>query len=96
MQDADHYHKLKDNSTMLIEAAKGGRINVVQILIDYPNSPVTSGIMEAAAAAQGQPATQLTSLAQPSDPGRQAAQGAETEDKGGYRDTSLFPQKISK
>ena len=81
-QGADPYHKLKDNSTMLIDAAKGGH--------------TTSGIMEAAAAAQGQPATQLTGLAQPGDPGRQAAQGAETEDKGGYRDTSLFPQKISK
>ena len=85
-QGADPYHKLKDNSTMLIEAAKGGHTNVVQILIDYPNSLVTSGIMEAAqAAAQGQPATQLTGLAQPGDPGRQAAQGAETEDKGGYK-----------
>eukprot|EP00095_Tigriopus_kingsejongensis_P010708 maker-scaffold179_size282488-snap-gene-1.25 protein:Tk10708 transcript:maker-scaffold179_size282488-snap-gene-1.25-mRNA-1 annotation:"ankyrin repeat and kh domain-containing protein 1" len=35
---ADPYHKLKDNSTMLIEAAKGGHTVVVQILIDYPNS----------------------------------------------------------
>ena len=77
-QGADPYHKLKDNSTMLITVAKGGHTNVVQILLDYPNFLVTSGIMEAAAAAQGHPATQLTGLAQPSDPGRQAAQGAET------------------
>ena len=48
-QGADPYHKLKDNSTMLIEAAKGGHTNVVQVLIGYPNSLVTSGIMEAAA-----------------------------------------------
>ena len=60
-QGADPYHKLKDNSTMLIEAAKGGHTNVVQILIDYPNSLVTSGIMEAAAAAQ------LIGLIQPGD-----------------------------
>lgn len=84
-QGADPYHKLKDNSTMLIEAAKGGHTNVVQILIDYPNSLVTSGIMEAAAAAQGQPPAQLTGLTQPPEPGRQAAPGAETEDKGGYK-----------
>ena len=50
-QGADPYHKLKDNSTMLIEAAKGGHTNVVQVLIDYPNSLVTTGIIEAAAAA---------------------------------------------
>ena len=83
-QGADPYHKLKDNSTMLIEAAKGGHTNVVQILIDYPNSLVTTGIMEAAAvaAAQTQPA-QLTAMAQPPDPGRQMA-GAE-DDKSGYK-----------
>lgn len=35
---ADPYHKLKDNSTMLIEAAKGGHTGVVQLLLDYPTS----------------------------------------------------------
>ncbi|XP_063908779.1 ankyrin repeat domain-containing protein 17 isoform X5 [Zophobas morio] len=35
---ADPCHKLKDNSTMLIEAAKGGHTNVVQLLLDYPHS----------------------------------------------------------
>ncbi|GFU39754.1 ankyrin repeat and KH domain-containing protein 1 [Nephila pilipes] len=35
---ADPTHKLKDNSTMLIEAAKGGHTAVVQMLLDYPNS----------------------------------------------------------
>ncbi|XP_063705994.1 ankyrin repeat and KH domain-containing protein mask-like isoform X2 [Culicoides brevitarsis] len=35
---ADPFHKLKDNSTMLIEAAKGGHINVVQLLFDFPQS----------------------------------------------------------
>lgn len=34
---ADPFHKLKDNSTMLIEASKGGHIGVVQMLLDYPN-----------------------------------------------------------
>ncbi|XP_059621039.1 ankyrin repeat and KH domain-containing protein mask isoform X3 [Phlebotomus argentipes] len=35
---ADPFYKLKDNSTMLIEAAKGGHIGVVQLLLDYPHS----------------------------------------------------------
>ncbi|XP_045468094.1 ankyrin repeat domain-containing protein 17-like isoform X2 [Harmonia axyridis] len=37
-QNADPNHKLKDNSTMLIEAAKGGHTNVVQLLLDFPHS----------------------------------------------------------
>jgi len=41
-QGADPFHKLKDNSTMLIEAAKGGHTTVVQMLIDYPNSLVSA------------------------------------------------------
>ncbi|XP_019763189.1 ankyrin repeat and KH domain-containing protein 1 isoform X1 [Dendroctonus ponderosae] len=36
--NADPNHKLKDNSTMLIEASKGGHANVVQLLLDYPHS----------------------------------------------------------
>lgn len=35
---ADPFHKLKDNSTMLIEASKSGHIGVVQLLLDYPDS----------------------------------------------------------
>lgn len=35
---ADPFHKLKDNSTMVIEAAKGGHTNVVKLLLDYPHS----------------------------------------------------------
>jgi ankyrin repeat domain-containing protein 17 len=35
---ADPFHKLKDNSTMVIEAAKGGHTNVVKLLLDYPQS----------------------------------------------------------
>lgn len=31
-------HKLKDSSTMLIEASKGGHTNVVQLLLDYPHN----------------------------------------------------------
>ena len=38
---ADPYHKLKDNSTMLIEAAKGGHTNVVSVLIDYNPTTLT-------------------------------------------------------
>lgn len=37
---ADPFHKLKDNSTMLIEAAKGGHTAVVQTLLDYPRSVI--------------------------------------------------------
>ncbi|KAK4881046.1 hypothetical protein RN001_004365 [Aquatica leii] len=39
---ADPNHKLKDNSTMLIEAAKGGHTTVVQLLLDYPHSMMLS------------------------------------------------------
>lgn len=35
---ADPFHKLKDNSTMVIEAAKGGHTTVVKLLLDYPHS----------------------------------------------------------
>lgn len=42
-QSADPFHKLKDNSTMLIEAAKGGHTSVVQLLLDYPHSIMTHG-----------------------------------------------------
>ncbi|KAL7286755.1 hypothetical protein TKK_0018900 [Trichogramma kaykai] len=35
---ANPSHRLKDNSTMLIEAAKGGHTNVVKLLLDYPHS----------------------------------------------------------
>lgn len=42
---ADPFHKLKDNSTMLIEAAKGGHIGVVQLLLDYPQSMATNAVI---------------------------------------------------
>ncbi|KAL2077246.1 hypothetical protein ACEWY4_026750 [Coilia grayii] len=35
---ADPTHRLKDGSSMLIEAAKGGHTNVVSYLLDYPNN----------------------------------------------------------
>lgn len=35
---ADPTHRLRDSSTMLIEAAKGGHTTIVQLLIDYPAS----------------------------------------------------------
>lgn len=41
---ADPFHKLKDNSTMLIEASKGGHIGVVQLLLDYPESMLSSAM----------------------------------------------------
>ena len=34
---ADPHHKLRDNSTMLMEASRGGHTKVVQLLIDFPN-----------------------------------------------------------
>lgn len=36
--DADPFRKLKDNSSTLIEAAKGGHTAVVQLLLDFPHS----------------------------------------------------------
>lgn len=39
---ADPFHKLKDNSTMVIEAAKGGHTNVVKLLLDYPHSMMST------------------------------------------------------
>lgn len=45
---ADPTHRLRDSSTMLIEAAKGGHTTIVQLLIDYPaslqSSPVNAAI----------------------------------------------------
>ncbi|KAM6985007.1 ankyrin repeat and KH domain-containing protein 1-like [Aplochiton taeniatus] len=38
---ADPTHRLKDGSTMLIEAAKGGHTIVVSYLLDYPNNILT-------------------------------------------------------
>jgi ankyrin repeat protein len=32
---ANPYHKLKDNSTMIIEAARGGHTNVIRALLDF-------------------------------------------------------------
>ncbi|XP_076823769.1 ankyrin repeat domain-containing protein 17-like isoform X2 [Clavelina lepadiformis] len=37
-QGADPTHKLKDGSTMLLEAAKGGHTTVVQLLLDFPHN----------------------------------------------------------
>ncbi|XP_026731769.1 ankyrin repeat domain-containing protein 17 isoform X4 [Trichoplusia ni] len=61
--EADPFRKLKDNSTMLIEAAKGGHTAVVQLLLDYPHSVILprgnataeegSGLSAAQAAALG-------------------------------------------
>ncbi|KMQ91742.1 ankyrin repeat domain-containing protein 17, partial [Lasius niger] len=49
-QSANPFHKLKDNSTMLIEAAKGGHTAVVQLLLDYPHSIMMSAPHSAASA----------------------------------------------
>ncbi|NXA42053.1 ANKH1 protein, partial [Eudromia elegans] len=51
---ADPTHRLKDGSTMLIEAAKGGHTNVVSYLLDYPNNVLSV------------PATDLSQLTPPS------------------------------
>lgn len=40
---ADPHHKLKDGSTMLIEAAKGGHTSIVNILLDCP-SPIANSV----------------------------------------------------
>lgn len=41
----------QDNSTMLIEAAKGGHTSVVQLLLDYPHSIMMSSAPHNAAPA---------------------------------------------
>ncbi|XP_038627094.1 ankyrin repeat and KH domain-containing protein 1-like isoform X2 [Tachyglossus aculeatus] len=51
---ADPTHRLKDGSTMLIEAAKGGHTNVVSYLLDYPNNILSI------------PATDMSQLTPPS------------------------------
>ncbi|XP_042547950.1 ankyrin repeat and KH domain-containing protein 1 isoform X9 [Dipodomys spectabilis] len=51
---ADPTHRLKDGSTMLIEAAKGGHTNVVSYLLDYPNNVLSV------------PTTDVSQLAPPS------------------------------
>ncbi|XP_061007460.1 ankyrin repeat and KH domain-containing protein 1 isoform X10 [Dama dama] len=51
---ADPTHRLKDGSTMLIEAAKGGHTNVVSYLLDYPNNVLSV------------PTTDVTQLTPPS------------------------------
>ena len=38
LHGANPFHRLKDNSTMIIEAAKSGHTQVVQLLLDYPIS----------------------------------------------------------
>ena len=59
---ADPYHKLKDNSTMLIEAAKGGHTNVVSVLIDYNPTTLTGGPAEVVPAATALPAEEQQQL----------------------------------
>ncbi|XP_022906707.1 ankyrin repeat domain-containing protein 17 isoform X2 [Onthophagus taurus] len=58
---ADPNHKLKDNSTMLIEAAKGGHTAVVQLLLDYPHS-MNSMMLNQQGAAAAAAATNLSIL----------------------------------
>ncbi|XP_070582823.1 ankyrin repeat domain-containing protein 17 isoform X2 [Erythrolamprus reginae] len=45
---ADPTHRLKDGSTMLIEAAKGGHTSVVCYLLDYPNNLLSAPPPESA------------------------------------------------
>lgn len=65
--NADPFHKLKDNSTMLIEAAKGGHTKVVQLLLDYPHSIMMGGqqAQSQAGTTTPQPPTQLQAQSQP-------------------------------
>lgn len=63
---ADPFHRLKDNSTMLIEAAKGGHIDVVRLLLDYPSSvvQVDLGVLPAPGTNVLMPQDQLTQTQQ--------------------------------
>ncbi|XP_066252742.1 ankyrin repeat domain-containing protein 17 isoform X3 [Euwallacea similis] len=60
--NADPNHKLKDNSTMLIEAAKGGHTNVVQLLLDYPHSMLLNSQQQQGATVTATTATNLAML----------------------------------
>ena len=56
LHGANPFHRLKDNSTMIIEAAKSGHTQVVQLLLDYPNSIlVTSELAQISAAGMAAP-----------------------------------------
>ncbi|XP_065353147.1 ankyrin repeat domain-containing protein 17 isoform X5 [Cloeon dipterum] len=70
---ADPFHKLKDNSTMLIEASKGGHTHVVHMILDYPNSVMTQqqvaiATAAAAAVAPHPPGSLSNSSTQPPSP----------------------------
>ncbi|CAG9773085.1 unnamed protein product [Ceutorhynchus assimilis] len=60
--NADPNHKLKDNSTMLIEASKGGHTNVVQLLLDYPRSMLLNSQAQQGPPGVTNPATAATNL----------------------------------
>ncbi|XP_076458680.1 ankyrin repeat and KH domain-containing protein 1-like isoform X4 [Babylonia areolata] len=45
---ADPNHKLKDGSTMIIEAAKGGHTTVVKMLLEWPNRLMLTSSMDLA------------------------------------------------
>ncbi|XP_071573914.1 ankyrin repeat and KH domain-containing protein 1 isoform X4 [Temnothorax nylanderi] len=73
-QSANPFHKLKDNSTMLIEAAKGGHTPVVQLLLDYPHSIMMSAPHSAAPAPMLLPQQQQQQQQQPPPPQQQQHQ----------------------
>lgn len=62
---ADPTHRLRDSSTMLIEAAKGGHTNIVQLLIDYPGSLQSSPMNAMHATTNGNVCTSSTSTGTP-------------------------------
>ncbi|KAL6083417.1 hypothetical protein STEG23_013165, partial [Scotinomys teguina] len=76
---ADPTHRLKDGSTMLIEAAKGGHTNVVSYLLDYPNNVLsvpTTDVSQLTSPSQDEsqvprvPIHTLATVVPPQDPDR--------------------------
>lgn len=45
---ANPFHKLKDNTTMLIEAARGGHAGVMKVLLDFPPAHLKGHVMSSA------------------------------------------------
>lgn len=94
---ADPFHKLKDNSTMLIEASKGGHIGVVQLLLDYPNSMLSqSSSIKVTNSAEGLQLPKST-IAQSNEVESQASQqqSQQIQSTPQPQPSSPIPQKLS-
>ncbi|KAK7000502.1 hypothetical protein SK128_004708, partial [Halocaridina rubra] len=101
VRGADPHHKLKDNSTMLMEASRGGHTKVVQLLIDFPSSishllPVVPAPQHPVTGSNQGPAAELSAGAiLEGDPhqlpmGLTVVQGSETQQSLVVNPTQIF------